>query len=764
MIMIKYVDSGGQAHLVTNIRKPRKWRRYEYLQNTSTTAVTFDTGLRGHMNYTYEVKFQSTNGTAYLVFVAGADEGYSKKVMSITYGATSGGRFWMSYWSKDTTSSSIIFQTQDQNIHTARVENGYWEWDGINKGRAVRHSDTFITESNMRFILQASKFFYFKVWDAAGNLIQYFVPSQFNNQYGFWEIINDRFFTSTNSNLLSAGPEIKNYDEIYEVRRSNSILPAGVELYDYIQSTGTQWIDTGLGGTQKNFHEIKYTNEGTGFCFRNATTQLGVKDNRYGTSSNGTYIISASFNSSNSRWVYTNNSNNITFTNMTAPNTESDYLFALNHGNGSTNNYCTNFKVYYYKASNNGVLVRNMLPCTYLGEPGMWDTVENKFYRNQGTGQFTLGNKITLKEYEYLQSDATAYIDTNVYLSKSVDYFLNVELSEVPVNAGYQGINWLCQLQTRADTSKVIYTYDINNKLNSAGTFIETSTRNGQNFPTAYRNWTSLSANNGNIYLFKFNYGSNPYQVANRKIYYCKIKLNNQLIRDFIPVSYNGTPGLWDKVEWKFYANAGSGSFTLGPERASGVYPVWTRIEYLESTGTQYINTGVKADQYSFKLNIQFMNHTSSGEKDVWGNINSSQGDKYGFVSGVSGQNFFQWGGSNWSKTGATANQWHVVTYEYPDANNRNMIADGTSYTVAISNNNIILSNSNIYLFSDGPRGRMKFNGKIKYAKIYINNTLVRDFIPVRIGTTGYMFDKVTGKMFGNSGTGNFVLGPDINI
>ena len=39
------------------------------------------------------------------------------------------------------------------------------------------------------------------------------------------------------------------------------------------------------------------------------------------------------------------------------------------------------------------------------------------------------------------------------------------------------------------------------------------------------------------------------------------------MIRDFIPVSYNGTPGLWDKVEWKFYANAGSGSFTLGPEK-----------------------------------------------------------------------------------------------------------------------------------------------------------------------------------------------------
>jgi len=44
------------------------------------------------------------------------------------------------------------------------------------------------------------------------------------------------------------------------------------------------------------------------------------------------------------------------------------------------------FKMYYLSIKENGVLIRNFLPCTYLGEPGMWDTVENKFYRNQGTG------------------------------------------------------------------------------------------------------------------------------------------------------------------------------------------------------------------------------------------------------------------------------------------------------------------------------------------------------------------------------------------
>jgi len=60
-------------------------------------------------------------------------------------------------------------------------------------------------------------------------------------------------------------------------------------------------------------------------------------------------------------------------------------------------NYYSNYKLHDFELYDGDTLVRHLLPCTYLGEPGMWDTVENKFYRNQGTGQFTLGNKITLK-------------------------------------------------------------------------------------------------------------------------------------------------------------------------------------------------------------------------------------------------------------------------------------------------------------------------------------------------------------------------------
>ena len=55
------------------------------------------------------------------------------------------------------------------------------------------------------------------------------------------------------------------------------------------------------------------------------------------------------------------------------------------------------------------------------------------------------------------------------------------------------------------------------------------------------------------------------------------------------------------------------------------------------------------------------------------------------------------------------------------------------------------------------------YGGKIKWCKIYRNNTLLRDFIPVRVSQIGYMYDKVSGELFGNAGTGNFIIGNDIN-
>lgn len=41
------------------------------------------------------------------------------------------------------------------------------------------------------------------------------------------------------------------------------------------------------------------------------------------------------------------------------------------------------------------------------------------------------------------------------------------------------------------------------------------------------------------------------------------------------------------------------------------------------------------------------------------------------------------------------------------------------------------------------------------------SGVVVIDAIPVRVGSVGYMFDRVSGQLFGNSMTGAFVIGPD---
>ena len=54
------------------------------------------------------------------------------------------------------------------------------------------------------------------------------------------------------------------------------------------------------------------------------------------------------------------------------------------------------------------------------------------------------------------------------------------------------------------------------------------------------------------------------------------------------------------------------------------------------------------------------------------------------------------------------------------------------------------------------------FTGKIYNVKISQGSEVVMDLIPVRVGTTGYMYDKISGQLFGNSGSGEFILGQDI--
>ena len=78
--------------------------------------------------------------------------------------------------------------------------------------------------------------------------------------------------------------------------------------------------------------------------------------------------------------------------------------------------------------------------------------------------------------------------------------------------------------------------------------------------------------------------------------------------------------------------------------------------------------------------------------------------------------------------------------------------------------NRWMLGSNNITLFSrsDNYTERASYNIKYDNFKFYFDDILECDYIPVRVGQVGYMYDKVSHQLFGNSGTGNFILGPDL--
>lgn len=87
------------------------------------------------------------------------------------------------------------------------------------------------------------------------------------------------------------------------------------------------------------------------------------------------------------------------------------------------------------------------------------------------------------------------------------------------------------------------------------------------------------------------------------------------------------------------------------------------------------------------------------------------------------------------------------------------------SYAPTLSSADISSMNLSLRLFMDYraafQRPTILHPLKIYMCKLYLDDVKVRDFIPVRKGQVGYMYDKVSGELFGNSGTGDFVLGND---
>lgn len=186
--------------------------------------------------------------------------------------------------------------------------------------------------------------------------------------------------------------------------------------------------------------------------------------------------------------------------------------------------------------------------------------------------------------------------------------------------------------------------------------------------------------------------------------------------------------------------------------------PYDVEIEYLESTGTQWIDTGIIPDAAT-GFEAQVVCSNNDDDTYLIGLRNDSSYTRWGV--GHSNKGFYWCYGSIQDSERLielSAN----IKLNY--LNDKKYIATNGNSTVNISLPSLsFVPAYNIRLF--GSAGIVawysKWSGKINYVKITQGDALVMDLIPVRVEQVGYMYDKVSGQLFGNAGTGEFILGPD---
>lgn len=192
-------------------------------------------------------------------------------------------------------------------------------------------------------------------------------------------------------------------------------LPSEYQELDYIQSTGTQWIDTGYTPVQNDELEIKNVickpltsthqalfSAGTG-TYQWILLISQKSDNavlsgyyKYFSSGNADEIsITHNLNTaktvkSNSTGLYYGDTNVGSLSYGGAVNTTLRLLIRANGATPAT------AQIGEVTIKNGDTLKRNMIPCYRKSDNavGMYDLVEKKFFGNAGTGTFLMGNEV----------------------------------------------------------------------------------------------------------------------------------------------------------------------------------------------------------------------------------------------------------------------------------------------------------------------------------------------------------------------------------
>lgn len=624
-------------------------------------------------------------------------------------------------------------------------------------------------------------------------------------------------------------------------------LPYGYKQCLFLESTGTQYINTNYVATNNTGAYVKWslTNIKN---YSNVLSSLGISTDDTADSvfmlphwngDNNAYLSAFMSRSENvlrlenqttptlysiheSHLNYYNNGEAYIDTTLmgsvdnTYENLENDlplYLFGCNKLNALSTENSMIGRIYRATITEGEEVVMDLIPCLDdKGKPCMYDLVtQTPFYNANAEGndfKYVLKGKIPswYKRVEYLESTATSGfgIDTGIKGSNNVEF-------SIKFNCLYSGTGCILgsrisstrnEIQVSSHNNGIFRMGNINYNIPfSINAIHEASLVDGKYIlddtvtTVDVGNWT----NNFNIHLFVLNESNNLIQGSRCKIYFCKLYENKELVRDFVPcLDENGIPCMFDLVEGIPYYNVGSGEFlynkglegsytgfgqlsVLGNRLGGGtdgLPPAYTRVNYLESTGTQYmlipepfIFTGTPSTSSGIMLDVEGVSLRTIAA-NAWGIRAYNKNDTTSWImslvinldysSGTFGVHYN--GRSGLSQSNVAP----CICYCNFCGDNKRRIVDKfeeIQNDVYIPAWGTMLHNgSRITLFccDDIIRNALinKAAVRIKSGKISQGEEITRDLIPC-LDDNGRpcMFDKVSRTTFYNSGTGEFLYG-----
>ncbi|MBS7388551.1 MAG: hypothetical protein KIG30_08325 [Eubacteriales bacterium] len=186
----------------------------------------------------------------------------------------------------------------------------------------------------------------------------------------------------------------------------------------------------------------------------------------------------------------------------------------------------------------------------------------------------------------------------------------------------------------------------------------------------------------------------------------------------------------------------------------------YQEVEYIESTGTQYIDTGYYATANTKVLTDVKVLSVPARNAWIFGSRNSDVTSRYELIWINSANEYrFYYGTNNYTFSGVPSTGELAITIASTGAT-----INGVSVTPAAAT---ISSTNSMYIFSchGGTASNETSYMRLFSFKIYEGNTLMHDFVPCyrKSDNAVGLYDLVNGVFYTNAGTGDFAKGKNSN-